>query len=131
MPHASRFNYKEQPDANRTTWTANANGGDVWWYVRQQGVDRDDGPYSKLRHLGTDGNIWKVELRSEVAHAVGPDGQQHPYIISRFKSQREDGGGTNNENWIGIVDWDGSHWKVEPKYSSEVGQPITFNLTRI
>jgi hypothetical protein len=132
MPDLTRFDYKEEPGADRTTWTTNASGnGDLSWFVKQRGVNRDDGPYSKLRHLGTDGNIWKVQLHSELVYAEGPGGNKVPYVICRFESHREDNQGTNNENWIAIVGWDGSRWKVEPKYSNEVGQPIQFTLTQI
>jgi hypothetical protein len=54
MPLMESFNYMESPGVNRTAWTTktSSRGGDVEWYVRQQGVNRDDGPYSRLKHLG-------------------------------------------------------------------------------
>lgn len=76
-----------------------------------------------------DGNIWLVQLHSEVYYAEGPDGQQHPYLALKFESHREDHKGTNNHNWIGIVDWNGKHWKVEPEPLPKFGARVWFNFT--
>ena len=128
------FQYQEQPGANRTTWTTNADtsGNDFKWWVRNQGSGEDHGPYTPLRHLGTDGNIWHVYLRTEVVSGLGPDGKTPvPYVIKKFDSHREDNGGNNTENWIAIVDWNGDHWKVEPEYATFLGNPVSFKLTKI
>ena len=104
------FDYQETPGVNRTASATESHvqfpgQHDSEWMVKQPNKPAADGPYSKLTHYGTDGSEWRVWF-----HCTSGGGSWGMNL--QFETERTDGQNNHKSQWIGIVDWDVSKWKV-------------------
>jgi hypothetical protein len=108
----SSFYFQESRGVNRKTWldtpTLHTSSWAGWW-IGHPGGGKSDKAYHRLTHLGTDGAQWKVEVRLETVR----DGNGNPYFICEFETYKLPNHGRKRSQWIGVVDWEGTHWKVE------------------
>jgi hypothetical protein len=99
---------------------------DSRWKVKEPSGRVSDNSFSQLTYLGTNGTVYKSRVKCEVS------GTDPIKIYTKFEERSEDGKQhKDNIETIEIVDWDGSHWKVEVlDVQGEEGQPA-FNLTKL
>lgn len=135
-----RFEYQESPGVNRTAWLTvsriNSNVSlpgvnitdtvDSKWRVKNPDKPHDDGDYSWLTYLGTDGAQWHCKV-----HCEGKGSPPNERINTWFEDEKLPGHGNKNRKFIEIVDWQGGKWKVEiQQVRAQQGRPH-FRLSRL
>lgn len=120
---AEWFDYQESPGVNRraklteTYIVDPTETHDSDWFVKLEGESMDapaHGPHDWITYLGTDNQIWYATTKCSIFHPTDE------HIDVKFNTWHGTGQDKHDSEWIGIVDWDGTKWKV---FVHEVQRP--------